>query len=179
MWEAMVSDESLYRKARGGDLAAFDQLYARHERQLFGFILRRIGDRAQAEELFHDVFVGVMSGAVAKFEEARFGAWLFRSARNACANWQRSRVRGEHAVARLGPDVEERPNPEAELMEEERITSLARAVERLPSVLADVFALRSAGLSYEEIADELQVPLGTVKSRMNTLVGKLRSEIEA
>ena len=175
----MVSDEALYRKARDGDLAAFDQLYARHERQVFGFILRRIGDRAQAEELFHDVFVGVMSGSLAKFEEAHFAAWLFRSARNACANWQRSRFRGDRALEKIGADSPEWRDPESQLLDEERITSLSRAVERLPSVLADVFALRTAGLSYEEIADSLSIPLGTVKSRMSSLVGKLRAEIES
>lgn len=172
------SDEALYRRAREGDLVAFDQLYARHERQVFGFILRRLGDRAQAEELFHDVFVNVMAGAEPRFAEARFAAWLFRCARNACCNWQRTRFRGARAVAQLGHELPEEVNPEAQLLEEERVTSLARAVERLPPSLADVFSLRSSGLSYAEIADELGVPTGTVKSRMNTLVQKLRTEME-
>ncbi len=162
-------------------MAAFDQLYGRHERSLFGFILRSVGDRADAEEIFHDVFLSVMTGAEATFAEARFAPWLYRLARNACANRRRGAVRGQRAVRRLQavPEDNDEDDPERRYLLEERSTVLSQAVERLPGPLGEVFSLRSAGLSYEEIAAALGVPIGTVKSRMNSLVTQLKGEVES
>ena len=174
---ALVSDETLYTKARAGDLGAFDQLYGRYERRLFAFILRSLGNRSDAEEVFHDVFVGVMSGAAAEFPQARFVAWIFRMARNACANRLRRIHRGYAAAERLGADEAVEPGPEDRLLHDERATALAAAAGRLPEALADVFALRTSGLSYDEIADALEIPIGTVKSRMSSLIAHLRGEL--
>jgi RNA polymerase sigma-70 factor (ECF subfamily) len=171
------SDEALYALARKGNVPAFDQLYARYERRLFGFVLRLLSDRAQAEEIFHDVMLSVIEGEAASFEQARFKAWLFRVARNACANRLRSKVRGEGALARAGAPDDIAASPEQRLVEEERAFALAGAVRKLPEALSDVFHLRSSGLSYAEIADVLDVPLGTVKSRMNALVEQLQGEV--
>jgi RNA polymerase sigma-70 factor (ECF subfamily) len=171
------SDEALYGRARRGDMSAFDQLYARYERRLFAFILRCVSSRADAEELFHDVFLKVMTGSEARFEERRFVAWLFRVARNACANFRRGEARGQRAVGQWEPTAQALPSPEQRLVDEERATGLARALEHLPAALADVFALRTSGLSYDEIADALRIPLGTVKSRMNALVTQLKGEL--
>ena len=173
------SDEDLYRRARAGEMAAFDQLYSRYERRVFGFILRCVGGRADAEEIFHDVFLRVMTGSEARFEDGRFVAWLFRVARNACANFRRGALRGQRAVERLEPEPNTWPSPDQRLFEEERASSLARALEHLPATLADVFTLRTSGLSYDEIAETLRIPLGTVKSRMNALVNQLRGELES
>ncbi len=173
----MVLDETLYQKARGGDLDAFDQLYGRYERRLFAFILRVLGNRHDAEEVFHDVFVQVMAGPIAEFPQARFVAWIFRVARNACANHLRRTQRGSRAAEQLARDEIHEPSPEDRLLHEERATALADAAARLPSALADVFALRTSGLSYDEIADALEIPLGTVKSRMSSLIAHLRGEL--
>jgi RNA polymerase sigma-70 factor (ECF subfamily) len=172
-----MTDEELYGMARLGNVRAFDQLYARYERRLFGFVLRLLNDRAMAEEIFHDVLLKVVQGPAASFAEARFRAWLFRVARNACANRMRSRSRGEGALKRAGLSDEVAASPEQRLVEEERAFALAAAVRKLPEALADVFHLRTSGLSYGEIADVLEVPLGTVKSRMNALVQQLQGEV--
>jgi RNA polymerase sigma-70 factor (ECF subfamily) len=174
-----LTDEELYRQARRGEMAAFDQLYGRHERPLFGFILRCVGERADAEEIFHDVFLKVMTGAEATFDGALFAAWIYRMARNACSNHRRGTLRGQRAALRLEAVPVEEDDPERRFLLEERATALSRAVERLPLPLGEVFSLRSAGLSYEEIASALGVPIGTVKSRMNSLVTQLKGEIES
>jgi RNA polymerase sigma-70 factor (ECF subfamily) len=176
----MDTDEQLFARLRQGDMAAFDRLYARHERRLFGFILRMLHDRGDAEEVFHDTFLNVLKAGQVHFREARFAAWLYRIARNLCANRLRSKRRGFFAVEKLKAPAEEfSPSPEELAAHEERSFALAGAVERLPEALADVFHLRTSGLSYEEIAGVLEIPLGTVKSRMNTLVQQLKGELSS
>ncbi len=174
----MVTDEELCARAREGDAAAFDQLYARYEQVLFGFLLRLLGDRAEAEEAFHDTFLKVLEAATVRFDGAqRFSSWLFRIARNVCANRFRRHHRGEGALRRLAAASDETVTAEDQLAERERASALSRAVLGLPNTLADVFHLRTSGLSYEEIAGVLDVPLGTVKSRMNALVTQLKESL--
>lgn len=160
-------------------MGAFDRLYGRYERRLFGFLLRLIGDRADAEEVFHDVFVKVMTGPEAHFEDGRFMAYLFRTARNLCANLRRGAARGQRAFDGLAHLSQAPPSPEDRLVEEERAFQLAKAAAELPGALADVFALRTSGLSYDEIAGALGIPLGTVKSRMNALMNHLKTRMES
>lgn len=170
----MTADEVLYERARQGDLAAFDTLYARYERRLFGFLVRLMQDRAEAEELFHDTFLKVLEAPRTSFDSASFASWLFRIARNEALNRLRSKSRGAHAVSRAAVLEELPATPEQRLVEEERASLLSSAVRGLPDGLADVFHLRSTGLSYLEIAAVLDVPIGTVKSRMNALVQHLK-----
>lgn len=85
-------------RARDGDLAAFDTLYARSERRLFSFLLRLVNDRAEAEELFHDTFLTLLEGPRASFDTATFTAWLCRIARNLALNRIRTKSRGAPAA---------------------------------------------------------------------------------
>ena len=171
----MDTDEALCALAQHGDTSAFDRLYARYEHRLFGFTLRLLGDRAEAEEVFHDAFLKVLESPPAHFDGApRFSAWLFRIARNLCANTHRGRARGEGALLRLRAIDERVPTPEDRVQEHERATVLSQALRTLPQALTEVFHLRTSGLSYEEIAGVLEVPIGTVKSRMNSLVTQLK-----
>ena len=170
----MDTDEALCALAQQGDTSAFDRLYARYEHRLFGFTLRLLGDAAEAEEVFHDTFLKVLE-APARFDGApRFSAWLFRVARNLCANKHRGRARGDGALLRLQATEDLVPTPEDRAQEHERATALNRAVRKLPQTLSEVFHLRTCGLSYEEIAGVLEVPVGTVKSRMHSLVSQLK-----
>lgn len=173
----METDETLYERARAGDLTAFDGLYARYERKVFGFLLRQLQDRSRAEEVLHDVFVQVLKASGVRFTDARFSAWLFRVARNLAANHLRTSSRASAALARVSRDAPDASTPLDSLLEEERAFALSRAVARLPRPLADVFHLRSSGLSYLEIAEALDLPLGTVKSRLNSLTHQLSEEL--
>lgn len=174
----METDEELFRRARAGDMAAFDRLYARHERRLFSFILRLLGDRGDAEEILHDVILRAFRAKHVELEPGRFAAWLYRIARNTCANKIRSRRRGAAALQKLGDDDARAASAEELLREEQRTLAVASAVESLPEALAHVFHLRTAGMSYEGIAGALGIPIGTVKSRMHALVHHLRGELD-
>ena len=176
----MESDESLFERIRGGELAAFDALYLRWERRLYGFIRGYLDDTAEAEDVFHEIFMTILR-APADFARGSFKAWVLQVARNACLNRLRSRRRGEAARARQAEDTPRVSSPTAleDIAMRETQAALHEAVKRLPRNLGEVYRLRAAGLSYEEMASVLEVPLGTVKSRMHEMVSQLKKEMRA
>src|ERR1700761_4031146 len=100
----MESDESLFERMRRGQMAAFDALYLRWERRLYGFIRGYLDDTAEAEDVFHEGFMTILR-APADFARGSFKAWVLQVARNACLNRLRSRRRGEAARARQAEDA--------------------------------------------------------------------------
>jgi RNA polymerase sigma-70 factor (ECF subfamily) len=176
----MESDEALFERMRRGDLAAFDALYRRWERRIYGFVRGYLDDSAEAEDVFHEIFMTVLR-APADFARGSFKAWVLQVARNASLNRLRSRRRGESAYQRQGQDVAASvvvPTVVDEIAEREAARALARAVAGLPRTLGEIYRLRAAGLSYEEMATVLEVPLGTVKSRMHEMVSQLKKEMQ-
>jgi RNA polymerase sigma-70 factor, ECF subfamily len=176
----MESDEAVYERMCGGDMRAFDALYERYERPLFGFVFQQLRDQAEAEDVFHETFMAVLRQRGSPGAPRSFRAWVFQVARNNCLNRARSRKRGARAL-----DVEGRSeappasSPESLAERRQLAAALEAAVKRLPPALSELYALRAAGLSYEEIADVLGVPLGTVKSRLHDMVARLREEMIA
>jgi len=174
----MDSDEALFERLCDGDMAAFDRLYERLERPLFGFIRARLGDAHEAEDVLQEAFVAVLRERDRRTEVRSVRAWLFQVAQNLCLNRVRSRARAGHALdeIRRAPPASE-PPPEQALEHDERARLLAHAVEKLPAALAELYHLRASGMSYEELAEVTGVPTGTVKSRMHELVKRLREEM--
>lgn len=174
------SDEALCEALLGGDARAFDVLYARYERPLFGFIRRHLAERAEAEDVLHEAFLAILRDRVSVRRAASFRAWLFQVARHLCLNRLRSRRRSERALeveAQVPPSAE--AHPEHALEERQTREALRDAVGRLPLELAELYQLRASGMSYEEMANVLEVPLGTVKSRMHKMVECLREEMRS
>jgi RNA polymerase sigma-70 factor (ECF subfamily) len=173
----MDSDEALYARVKQGDLRAFDELYARYEGPLFGFLVSQLRSRADAEDVFHEAFLGTLKSREVEFDRTGgFRTWLYRIARNLTLNRRRSEHRGTRALAEV-PVPERPPAVDDVLAERELLDALDGAIERLSPPLAEVYQLRCSGLSYEEIATVLEIPLGTLKSRMNQMVTQLREEL--
>jgi RNA polymerase sigma factor (sigma-70 family) len=174
----MLSDEVLFERLKGGDLTAFDALYERYSRHLFGFICKHLSDRTEAEDVLHDAFVAVLRKGKGGQEVCCFRAWLFQVARNLCLNRLRGQERAGRALGAVKQKQEAAAAPaERELELHQAHQRLRRAVARLPGHLAELFQLRAGGLSYQELALVLEVPVGTVKSRMHELVDRLRTEV--
>lgn len=175
------SDEALYERLLAGETRAFDRLYERYERRLFGFVMRQLdGDRAEAEDVFHEAFLGMLRSRKVDLAQGSFRAWLFQIARNLCLNRVRSRTRGERAIAAVPLATEPAADARADetLSRHQATIALDRAVKKLPLALAEVYELRASGLSYEEMSQVLGAPLGTVKSRMHEAVSRLKKEME-
>ncbi|MFO0624623.1 MAG: RNA polymerase sigma factor [Polyangiales bacterium] len=172
----MRSDEALHEALRQGDLSAFDTLYARLSGPLYGFILRHLADAHEAEDVLHDTFMALLTHA----PDARsLRAWLYQCARHHCLHRLRDRRRGARALdaaAHEPPEVRALAPGDA-LEARETAARLARAVAALPDALAELYALRADGLSYEELSTVLGIPVGTVKSRIHDMVARLRTEM--
>jgi RNA polymerase sigma-70 factor, ECF subfamily len=176
--QAVESDEALFLRVREGDMHAFDRLYERYEVRLFAYLRALLGDRRDAEEIFHDAFLNALRSANATFDDAGFRPWLYRIARNLALNKKRAEGRRErlHEAAGQSPAASS-PGADAQLETCELEAALDAAVERLPPVLGELYHLRNSGLSYEQIASVVDAPLGTVKSRMHQMVHTLREEL--
>ena len=168
-----TTDADLLPACRGGDEAAWRSLVELHTRKVFGLAYRFTGRADEAEDLTQEVFVKVYQ-TLHKYREADgpFGAWLMAVARNHAIDHSR-RGRQERARRTEDPIVLEtaeahEEHPIAGLEREERARLVHRGLRalppdlRLPLILCDLH-----GLPYEEIAKSLEVPLGTVKSRIN------------
>lgn len=173
----MEADEELYGSLVRGDLAAFDRLYERYERRLFGFVRAQLGDANEAEDVFHEAFLAVLDARAAGTEVRSFKAWLFQVARNLCLNRIRARDRTKRALESVGHQALVEAPTDAALPSGDD-PGLREAIARLPSGLAAVYQLRASGLSYDELAAILEIPVGTVKSRMHEMVKRLRQEMQ-
>src|SRR5207249_6742129 len=156
-------DALLLDRLRRGDPRAYEDLVIAHQHRVFAVALRMLGNRAEAEELAQEVFLRVHR-AIGEFRgEARLSTWLYAIASRLCLN-------------RLA-SCEVSPAEEAERSELE--TALHRAIAELGEERRIVVVLRDLeGLSYEEIAEALELELGTVRSRLHRARMDLREKLE-
>lgn len=175
----MDSDEALFERLVAGDMRAFDRLYDRFERPLFGFIRAQLGDAGEAEDVLHEAFMAILREREKRTEMRSFRAWLFQVAHNLCLNRVRSRKRAGRALEAV-THIEASTTARADqALERHQLGQmLQRAVMHLPRALAEVYRLRAAGMSYDEVAEVLELPVGTVKSRMHEMVKRLREEVK-
>jgi RNA polymerase sigma-70 factor, ECF subfamily len=172
-----ASDGDLIRRVARRDANAFEALYRRYARPVFGLALRRLGDRMRAEDAVQETFAAVWRSARTYRADRGAGApWLYAVARNAIVDRSRSRsdLPGEVPDA---PTAE--PGPQERAEESYVSWRVHRALEELPSNERDVIELAYyGGLSQSEISDFMNIPLGTVKTRTRSGLGRLADLLE-
>lgn len=169
------SDEALFERLALGDMRAFDRLYDRFERPLYGFIRAELRDAIEAEDVLHEAFLAVLREREKAGRPRSFRGWIFGVAHHLCLNRLRSRKRERRALGPVPEPAHADSSDELDARRRSRLLELA--VGRLPVGLGEVYRLRAAGLSYDEMADALGLPVGTVKSRMHEMVRRLREEV--
>lgn len=183
------SDETLLAAYLQGDRQAFRDLMNRYRNELTHFLTRFLGSAAAAEDVFQETFLQIhLSGET--FDPARrFRPWLFTIAANKARDHHRKNARktGLSLSGTIGPEEGSQryvdlleadlPSPEAPVLDAERSRVVKAVVDALPAHLREILLLSYfQRLSYSQIAQTLQIPLGTVKSRLHTAVAAFAQE---
>ncbi|HEX8914266.1 MAG TPA: sigma-70 family RNA polymerase sigma factor [Humisphaera sp.] len=181
---AAPSDESLLAAYRGGDKPAFAALVARYQRELYHFLVRFLGNRAAAEDVFQETFLQVHQSAEAFDPQRRFKPWLFTIAANKARDLIRSQARrptnplqasisggdeeGGEFIDLMQSAIE---LPDEPMARQEMQQKVQRVVSGMPDHLREILVLSYFNtFPYRQIADILGIPLGTVKSRLHAAV---------
>jgi RNA polymerase sigma factor (sigma-70 family) len=166
-----ASDESLLQASANGDQRVFSELYERHARAIYNYLFRRLADWSEAEDLTAVVFLEAFRRrSEVVVVEGKLLPWLYGIATNVLRNRRRALWRNRHLVARLArqPDTVVTPDVAARSEAAQQMRSVLKRIARLPRQQQDVIALCVwSGLSYDEAAAALGVPVGTVRSRLS------------
>jgi len=180
-------DHDLVDRVLGGDRQAFASLLARHQKRIFNFMYRMVGERGAAEDLTQEVFLKVYEALPGFRKAAMFSTWLYRIAHNHCLNALKGRGR-EVAVSALTKDpangnpvtalVDPSASPEERLEQQELRAVVQEKLAELTPEHRAVLVLRDIqGLSYDEIATALELEDGTVRSRLHRARMELKERL--
>ena len=176
-----ISDADYVRRLQRGETDAFEMLVRRHEKTIFNLVYRMLGDYDEAAEVSQEVFLSAYR-AIGRFRgDANFSTWLYRIALNHTSTRRKSLGRRQQrnvAIDDTEPVRDLQPGP-AETMEKKEIRErVQRALNNLEPDDATVIVLRDLqDIPYEEVARLLEVPVGTVKSRLHRARQALKSQL--
>jgi RNA polymerase sigma-70 factor (ECF subfamily) len=177
-----VNERELVERCRSGDDGAFQELIDRYKDLVFALIARTVQDRSRAEDLAQDVFLRIHRGLPYFRGEARLSTWIYRIVANVCVQEQtRPRASApsvslddERTSARVTTSAADRQFGDLELRDR-----LEKAIARLPPNYRLLIAAHYLdGVLYEDLAEALQLPLGTVKTQLFRAKQQLRRLLE-
>ena len=178
------SDEELVEACQAGEASAFDVLVARWEDRIRGAAFRFLGSEEEARDAAQEAFLRAYQAIGGFKREARFSSWLYQIATNLCRDRLRRRMTRAtvslEALEEAGPVmVETRPGAHERLLERDLAQAVRRAVHALPEEQREVVILKEyQELTFLEIAQALDVPVSTVKTRLYRGLGQLRLRLE-
>jgi RNA polymerase sigma-70 factor, ECF subfamily len=183
----LTTDEQLVERAIAGDGDAFGEVVRRWERKIYALAYGLTGSAEDARDAAQETFVAAFRNLRNFRGEAKVSSWLHRIAVNQCITRQRrARVRAETALDETTEasvegllSTSDQASPARAAEAKERGEAVRRAVAALTPELREVVLLKEfEGLTFQETADALQVPLSTVKSRLYTALKQLRMRLE-
>ena len=186
--ETFTSDEQIVERALAGDADAFGEIVRRWERRIFALAYGMLGGEEEARDATQETFISAFRNLRGFRGEAKVSSWLHRIAINQCITRQRrAKVRGETALAdemngsgepQLVAPAHESPARTAE--SRQRTEIVRRAVNTLPTELRQIVVMKEfEELTFQEIAEALDLPVSTVKSRLYTALRQLQMRLQA
>ncbi|WAR46657.1 RNA polymerase sigma factor RpoE [Methylomonas rapida] len=169
-------DQDVVRRVQLGDKSAFDLLVIKYQHKIVHLVNRYVKDPSEAQDVAQDTFIKAYK-ALGDFRgESAFYTWLYRIAINTAKNYllSRSRRHTDYEVEMQdaeqienAPQLKDIETPEDQLMNDQIIHVIRQAIEKLPEEMRIAITLREfEGMSYEEIAEAMDCPIGTVRSRI-------------
>lgn len=185
-----LQDDALIRRAAGKDASAFEQLMRLHEKSVYNICYRMTNSPDDALDLSQEVFLKLWRTLSQYQFDAAFTTWLYRLTQNVCLDHLRREKRRRHGsltlTAEQTPDEGEElsvpdpaPLPEEQLLFREQQKTIQAAMAQLPVEQREVLQLRVVqGLAYEQIAEIMALPVGTVKSRLSRARMQLKQQLQ-
>ena len=182
----MSSDEELVARSMGGDLDSFNQLVLRWERPIYALAYRVIGREEDARDVAQETFLRAFRALSGFKGQAKFSSWLYRITLNLCRDWIRKERRTPVSQAPEGMDIIElagEATPSESIEQLVGRNQLSRAVSRAMAALPEeqrtaIILKEYHGLTFQEIADMLDCPLSTVKTRLYQGLSVVRKQLE-
>ncbi len=181
----MPTEESYIEQAKNGDRDAFETLVKQYEKRVYHFVLKFLRDPEDAMDISQETFLKVYRSLNLFRGQSAFSTWVFSIAHNLCIDFVRKQKRRGLHLPRVNEDDPEmqalrdpKHDPEAVFEKHETVREIDRALGAIKPDLREIFLLREvAGLQYQEIADLLEIELGTVKSRIARARSALAQEL--
>ena len=171
-----MTEQELIRRAKQGDHSAFEQLLRNNQDRVFSLAFRMVNNREDAADLAQEAFLKAWQGLRTFQGESAFSTWVYRLTTNVCIDFLRKQKRRQDIEPVVSLDdlevswaqpADHSQDPQRRLEREEMSRAVARGLEQLPDHQRQVLVMRElSGLSYQEIAEKLDLDLGTVKSRI-------------
>lgn len=176
-------DRQLVQAALDGQQQAYGELVSRYQDRLFNALLRVLGSRDDARDVVQDALIQAFVKLESFRGDARFYTWLYRIAMNLALSHRRRRrpvVSVEEAKDNVGVEpADPQQRPDQDLMQQERAAIVQQALDQLNTEHRQILVLREMeGCSYDNIAEILNLPVGTVRSRLFRARMQLKEQLE-